>query len=130
MYIVILAVKSIRKQCNSFRLSLKKITKKAVCAFTLWSNTGQDQEVCEHCLRIGTYKLLLDDYIFPTYFVYLRATPYRTVQKIWRMLLSKYFMIWSSRGSSIKSVLLVSFVIFGHTYLDCWVSSRARWVQS
>ena len=63
-----------------FRLSLEQITKKAVCAFTLWSNTGQDQEVCEHCLRMGTYKLLLDDYIFPTYVVYLRATRYYKIE--------------------------------------------------
>ena len=77
MYVVILAVKSITKQCNSFlffRLSLEQITKKAVCAFSLWNNKGQDQEVCEHCLRVGTYKLLLDDYVFPTYCLFKRNT--------------------------------------------------------
>ena len=60
--------------------SLFRKTQKKQYAFTLWSNTGHDQEVCEHCLRIGTYKLLLDDYIFPTYFVYSRATRYYGIE--------------------------------------------------
>ena len=57
--------------CTS-RRTIEEIGERAFCFHTQWVNTSTD-ELCAHCLRILTSRLI-DDYIDLNYWKYLRAT--------------------------------------------------------